>query len=238
VYASAHDLVRFAMFHLKDKLPEQRPILKPETIDLMHRPVAPASYGLGFAVDTNDMGYLRVSHNGGMPGVATAMNFYPTENVAVVVLANTGTRPDFIAQDIMALLLPHYADSLKVRRARKPAPRPAFAPTADLVGDWSGTFRSWKKTVPIRLTLRPDGDILAWVGDQPRAIANQVAFVNNKLTGRFAGAMGTDDAGRWPHDLAMGLLKRDGKLAGWVNAMSLTDPIMYSLSGYAELTKK
>jgi Beta-lactamase len=71
VYASAHDLVRFGMFHLKDHLSDQHAILKDETIDLMHRPVPPAEYGFGWAVTADDNGYLRYSHTGGMPGVAT-----------------------------------------------------------------------------------------------------------------------------------------------------------------------
>ena len=35
IYSSAHDLLRFGMFHLKNHLDEQRAILKDETIDLM-----------------------------------------------------------------------------------------------------------------------------------------------------------------------------------------------------------
>jgi CubicO group peptidase (beta-lactamase class C family) len=37
VYSSAHDLIRFAMFHLKDHLQDQQPILDDSAIDLMHR---------------------------------------------------------------------------------------------------------------------------------------------------------------------------------------------------------
>src|SRR5262245_37824467 len=80
VYSSAHDLVRFGMFHLKDHLSDQKPILKDAIIDLMHQPVAPAQYGLGWAVTADDNGYLRYQHTGGMPGVATILSLYPTED--------------------------------------------------------------------------------------------------------------------------------------------------------------
>ena len=43
VYASAHDLVRFGMFHLKAHLPDQKAILKDQTIDEMQK--ATAEYG-------------------------------------------------------------------------------------------------------------------------------------------------------------------------------------------------
>src|SRR5439155_20785837 len=50
VYSSAHDLIRFAMFHLKNHLTNQRPILRDATLDQMHQPVSPSSNGLGFGV--------------------------------------------------------------------------------------------------------------------------------------------------------------------------------------------
>lgn len=238
VYSSAHDLVRFGMFHLKNRLPEQRAILRPESIDQMHQPVAPASYGFGFRVAPDDMGFHRFGHTGGMPGVATAMNLYPTENLAVVVLANSGARPDFIAQEIAAVILPRYADSLKARRGRAtPAPR-GFVATPELIGQWSGTLRTWAATVPMRLVVKPDGDVHAWIGDQPRAILNDVNLTNGRFSGRFAGQIPTLDVKRWSHFVMLGLLLQDGTLKGQANAMSLTDPNMYSLASYVELKRQ
>lgn len=238
VYSSAHDLARFGMFHLKNRLPDQRPILTPESIDQMHQPVEPASYGLGFRIAPDDMGYLRFGHTGGMPGVATGMNLFPTENLAIVVLANSGIRPDFIAQDIAAVLLPRYADSLKVRRGRAaPAPRP-FTATPELIGQWSGTMRTWASTIPIRLLVKPDGDIHIWLADQPRAILNNANLVDGRLSGQFAGQIPTSDAKRWNHFVLLGLLLQDGTLKGQANAMSLTDPIRYSLASYVDLKKQ
>src|SRR5262245_20887919 len=54
VYTSAHELVRFGMFHLKDHLADQRPILKDSTLDAMHRVATPGDmatgYGLGWGI--------------------------------------------------------------------------------------------------------------------------------------------------------------------------------------------
>ncbi|MEO8451051.1 MAG: serine hydrolase domain-containing protein [Gemmatimonadota bacterium] len=239
VYSSAHDLVRFGMFHLKDHLTDQVAILKDQTIDLMHQPVPPASYGLGFGVTEDDNGYRRFSHTGGMPGVATVMNLYPTENLVVVVLTNSSSRPGELAQDVAAAMLPRYADSLAARRARSrpPAP-PAFSGAPELTGEWAGTLRTWKQTVPLRLQFKPDGDIFAWLGDQPRAVLNQVTFTGNRLNARLAGSIPTDDAGRWPHSLLVGLILVDGTLKGQIAAATTTDPNYFALSSYAELKKK
>lgn len=236
VYSSAHDLVRFGMFHLKQLAAGQRKILTDRTLDEMHRPVAPAAYGLGFSATDNDMGLTRYGHTGGMPGVATTMVLYPDEGISVVVLANGNARPDFLAQDIVATMVPRFAENLRAARARPNTPPPA-APVTALAGEWQGTLRSWQRTVPMRLLVQPDGDVHVWIGEQPRAILNQARLAGGRFTGRVAGAMPTDDAGRWPHDLLFGLVADGNTLRGQVNAMSLTDPIMYSLSGFASLER-
>jgi hypothetical protein len=146
VYSSAHDLVRFGMFHLKNRLSEQGAILKDATLDLMHVAIPPAAYGLGWAVG-QDMGIPRLSHTGGMPGVATALNLYPTENMVVTVLSSTGFPTGMIAQDIAAVLVPKYADSLRARRAfqaqqaggGRGAPPPSQLNA--ITGEWSGSLR-------------------------------------------------------------------------------------------------
>jgi CubicO group peptidase (beta-lactamase class C family) len=239
VYSSAHDLVRFAMFHLKNHLENQRPILKDATLDEMHRPVAPATYGLGFATQ-DELGVPRLAHTGGMPGVATVMNLYPGENLAIVVLTNASVRPGTIAQDIAAAMMPRYADSLRARRAQgaRPPETPAFAPPAALVGEWTGTLRTWQRTVPLRLTIAGDGTSFAWLGDEPRAVVNQMSFSGTRLSGRFAGRIPTDDAGRWPHSIGLGLELVGGRLKGQLSAQAVGDPTYYSLASYAELDKR
>lgn len=243
VYSSAHDLVRFGMFHLKNRLSEQRAILKDETLDLMHVVVPPAAYGLGWGVG-DDMGLMRISHTGGMPGVSTALNLYPTENMVVTVLSSTGFPTGMIAQDIAAVLVPKYADTLRARRAfqAQQAGGGRGAPPASqinaITGEWSGTLRTWKTTVPLRLSVRPDGEVFVWLGSQARAVLNQAAFRNNRLSGRFAGQIPTDDAGRWPHTIALGLQLVDGTLKGQLSAQTSTEVVYYSLASYAELKKQ
>ena len=102
VYTSAHELVRFGMFHLEDHLKDQRPVLKDATLDAMHRIATPgdtaSGYGLGWLIG-NEQGMRVVSHTGGMPGVATSLKLYPQHNVVIVALANTsGAAPHRIAR--------------------------------------------------------------------------------------------------------------------------------------------
>src|SRR5438132_14206435 len=60
-----------------------------------------------------------------MLGVITVLEFYPTENLAVVVLTNGNEGWRTIGEDSAAVMLPRLADSLKVERAKKQEPKPA-----------------------------------------------------------------------------------------------------------------
>jgi CubicO group peptidase (beta-lactamase class C family) len=71
VFSSAHDLVRFGMFFLKDRLADQVPIMSDETIGMMHREheysPGPMRYGLGWILE-DVRGFHTVKHTGGCRG--------------------------------------------------------------------------------------------------------------------------------------------------------------------------
>lgn len=242
VYSSAHDLVRFGMFHLKDHLSDQRPILKDATIDLMHQPVAPAPYGLGWTVTPDDNGYLRSAHGGGMPGVATTLALYPSEHLAVVVMTNAGGGSGIgrIASEITGVVLPKFAEARRRQMAQpqqSAAPTP-FTPTPELLGEWMGTLRTWERTIQMSLVFQPDGDVHVRMGGQLETLLDQLSWRNNNLRGRFAGTVPTSDARRWPHSVLLNLRLRNGTLSGMATAQTTAEPVCFALTSYASLTKK
>lgn len=247
VYASAHDLVRFGMFHLKDRLPGQRSILRDSTIDLMQRPVAPAgalgSYALGWIVAERE-GKRVVYHSGGMPGVQTLLLLYPDEDAAVVVLMNTVGDVGKVSREIERVLLPSYADARarSERAAREraaAAAAAAFVPPQPIIGEWAGTLRTWDRTVPMTLSIRADGDIHVRLGERGlEAVLNQPRWENETLIGRFAGTIPTADATRWPHEIVLSLRLHGEKLDGMAAAMTMTDPVYFALTSYVALTRK
>lgn len=118
VYASAHDLVRFGMFHLKEQVDGGGPVLTRGRIDEMQRIQTPESstdgYGLGWRIDERDPGFRHVGHTGGMPGVTTVLSLYPAQRVVIVVLTNK--QHDAVvplAQKIAATVMPHYGWRLR-----------------------------------------------------------------------------------------------------------------------------
>lgn len=250
IYASAHDLLRFGMFHLKDHLPDQQPILKDSTLDQMHETATPPvpgqsglGYGIGWLTKADDHGYRAVFHTGGMPGVSTSLTLYPSEDLAVVVLTNSyaGITPKMV-RTIVGCVLPNYAEAVskdkdKDKDETPPKPEP-YVPKPELLGEWAGELRTWENKIPLSMVFQADGDIHIKLGDQLEALLNKASFREGLLEGQFAGTMPTPDAKRYRHSLLLHLRLRGTKLAGQVIAETPDDSVHFALSSYAELTRK
>jgi CubicO group peptidase (beta-lactamase class C family) len=250
VYSSAHDLVRFAMFHLKDHLPDQQQTLDDETIDLMHRATTPMDnpkefYALGFFGTTDEYGFKSIGHDGGMPGVSTVMRLYPAEDLAVVVLTNCspsdvyGGKPAIpqIEEDIVAALLPRYADARRAKPNNPEQPHEPYSPRPELLGTWSGTVRTWQSTLPLKLVFQPNGDIHVNLADQFETLLDKPHWKGKMLVGLFNGFIPTPDANRLRHYVRLELWLRNGMLQGEANAEAADEPAHYSLSSYVELKR-
>ena len=247
VFSSAHDLVRFGMFHLKAHLPDQKAILSDETIDEMHRPTAEISdgngYGIGWAISQNHLGYLRFSHGGGMGGVSTTLTLIPTEKIAVAVLANSSSSlPHQICKEILSALLPKYAENRAISEAktdesRKRASR--FKPGRKLIGEWSGSVHTYKGEIPITFWFKGSGDVHIKMGDQLVTLLNDVNFRQGYLSGRMIGDIGTEDANRRLYDLHLSLKLRGQTLNGAMTSISLPGQKMgNALSHWMEIRKQ
>ncbi|HUP46553.1 MAG TPA: serine hydrolase domain-containing protein, partial [Thermoanaerobaculia bacterium] len=134
IYASAHDLARFAAFHLGALMPGQQEILSRRARDLMHRPHTPRGddephdYGIGWIIEENVIG-----HTGGMPGVRAAIYLMPARKVAVITLAACETD---LTERIARQVLARYDRS---PRAKHTTPAMGKRSPRRLRGAWSGT---------------------------------------------------------------------------------------------------
>jgi hypothetical protein len=234
------------MFHLKDHLPDQQRILADSTIDAMQVIQTPdttnGGYGLGWGISRDENGYREVSHTGGMPGVNTVLALYPSEDLAVVVLANqVGATPFLVADDIVAAILPRYASERAARRARQaaaPPTAPAAFPPADLAGAWTGTLRTYDGgAVPIALLFQPDGDVHVTLDAQLKTLLVAPSYNKGELTGRFLGTLPTEEQRRHAYSIQLDLRLRDGALRGQASALSTEDPVYYALTSYVELRR-
>ncbi len=219
VYSSAHDLVRFGMFHLKDHLADQQAILSDSAIEDMQKPTIvidpTAGYGIGWRSQKMPSGHVVVSHTGGMGGVATVLTLIPSEDVAVVVLTN-GERRELprVADRILRILVP----DLKLPSQSDPLAK--VRPSKEWFGTWTGTIHTHKEDLALELKFLESGDVHASIGNQLVALVNDLRIENGMLTGRFTGDIRTDDANRRPYTLTLSVQLRNGKIQGGVTAVS------------------
>ncbi len=251
VYASAHDLVRFGMFHLKAHLPDQRQILTDASIEEMQRPTFKAedvwSYGVGWRTGTHFSGHRVVFHTGGMGGVSAILCLMPDDRVAFVVLANANNDllgrpplPSLIRDEIIAALFP------EAPRTPSPASQPIGQRStlfphslASLQGRWSGRVETWQGEMPLTLDFQADGDVHAQLGSQLVTLLNRADFQNGVLTGVMSGDLGTEDANRTRYLLHLSLTLRGERLTGGITALSLPGKrVGNALTSWAELKRE
>lgn len=246
IFSSAHDLVRFGLFHLKTRLPDQKAILSDQNIDEMQRPTAEdgrgGGYGIGWA--TGQIGAWRVvRHGGGMPGVSTALVLVPSEKLVVAVLANASSAAldQLVTYPILSAAAPVGIRSGTVEKPaaggleRTPA---SFEPPGSLVGTWTGKLNSYRAVVPFTLWIRESGEIEARLDDQVRTPVTNPGFREGYLTGRLTGHLGTEEVNRGPYLLHLSLKLRGQTLNGAVAAVSLPRPrVRSALSHWVELMR-
>ena len=240
VWASAHDLVRFGMFHLKNRLPEQRAILGDAVLDAMRDETASTApdrnYALGWGVDKDDNGYRTVSHTGGMPGVSTELKLVPSENIVVCVLANGQSGRIYgLDDDILAALLPKYGEALKARKKDEEKNPSGFVPPAWLLGTWTGRLKTYEGEAPVTLTVQPDGHIRVAPKDGFETLLNRVTLDKDLLTGFALGEIPTADARKHPHTIGVMLKLKGDRLVGFASAMGNR---WSALSSYIELRRE
>jgi CubicO group peptidase (beta-lactamase class C family) len=240
-WTSARDLARFARFHLGDRVPDARPPLRETTRALMQRVATPGDprwgYGLGWDVG-RELGTTVVSHNGEMPGVAATLRLYPEHDVSIVVLSNASTGlPGRVARSIAEAVLPKPASDLDSNPPVRAAPplQPA------LQGTWNGKVRTYDgATTPFHLEIRED-DVHVRLGGEGAfwVLLNATRFIDGiqVLWGAFPGAIPSEEAGRFPHDIVLSLWFDGGRLVGAATAITKDRPQTGAMSSYVELSR-
>lgn len=240
VYASAHDLVRFGMFHLGNRLPDQKAILNSEGIAAMQQkkdPKVPEGIAaLGWVSVTNS-GVRFISHSGGMFGVGARLTLLPEKNVACVVLTNAasgmqGTDLWEVEWEALKAVVPGFPEV-----PEKPAPPPesaGFAPPDSLIGVWEGMVRTESADLPAKLTVENGGPVrLEVAGHETAAFTRptplgSLRFRDGVLIAPFMTGLKTTDTARAPHILLLGVKLRGDKLDGSLSAVAMNQRFCYS----------
>jgi CubicO group peptidase (beta-lactamase class C family) len=126
LYSTTGDLLKWEQALFGGK------VLKPESLTKMTTPYK-NNYAFGLSARTVD-DHKLITHNGGIEGFNTSLNYYPDDKLTVIVLGNlTGGAPDQIASSLGKVAL---GQSVTLTSERKEIMLPAAT-----LPDFAGTYR-------------------------------------------------------------------------------------------------
>lgn len=213
--ASAHDLIRFAMFHLEDSLPDQETILKDESIAAMQAKHPPGNErsGIGWALDGDERGHRSVYHGGEGPGVDCMMRLFPDEDIAAVVLCNAECEKLYDIQEaIFVALIPELDEPEPVETSS--SVEPPIDPS-EIYGTWRGRITTYNRELDVELVI-DSMRVSVGVGDQPQDDIEVSVITPTFLMGMFDADIPTPDNERYPYRNRLALTREGERLYGAV----------------------
>lgn len=242
LYASAHDLARFAMLHLGGKgLDASARILDPARLDELHRPatrVAPHfHYGMGWEI-YNEPGKIGVLHHGGgQSGVNAEFVLVPSADAAVIVLSNRRGEPGFIGGVRDRLLKTVVPGWTTLPRPANP-PLVPLQPLRDYRGTWRGTLLAQGRRVPTVLTISEEGKATLSVGGGPANPISDFGLIDGLVSGEVKGDIGSPDTRREGLDqLSLALKLRGDRIDGEIVAWRKTSEHMAMFPYWTDLAR-
>ncbi len=239
VLSSAHDLARFGMFHLKQRIPDQEAILEEESIDRLHRETDPQSPDLkeriGFEYLLGSFGKIEIGDyridvcTGSMPGASSRLALVPSENLVTVVLCN-GEGIDLweIEKLIIGAMLPPFAEVCESElQNRHEEPGISPEPTEPFIGSWVGDVATHAGDIPVELHFSSEGGIEMTINGRAapyltvRTPLGEMGFTDNTFKGLFMANIETQDAARSPHVVMVETRLREGRLTGYAAAVAI-----------------
>ncbi len=222
LYASAHDLARFAMFNMKNRVPGQQRILDDRWIDELHKPVFMGPTGVattfGWSTGRLQSGLPIVSKNGGQPGVATILHMVPSENLACLVLTNRSDGRKLASSVCNQVLATYLSEWQPPEEGSGPANSP-FVMTPGFSGLWQGTLRNGGAKMQVRLSIESSDSATLALGDKSAERITGMQSEGEAFTGVSAGLIDSPDAMRTgARTLKIKLIPHEGKLVGRVLA--------------------
>lgn len=234
LYASAHDLARFAMFHMRGRVAGGQKILDDGSLHVVHETifVGPSGIGttFGWASGQIKSGVPFLFKGGGQPGVATILYMIPSRDVACLVLTNRTNGKEF-AYDVCDQLMSRYVSEWRQPEEYSGYVAAPFAATPAFLGRWEGTLRGGTASMPVRLTIDSSGVGTLQLGVQDVRGFSAMHAEGEAFVGVSTGQIDSADAIRArANALEIKLLARGGRLVGRVFATGETARLPYVLA--------
>ena len=233
LYASAHDLVRFAMFNMKHRDLVQ--FLSTRWMEELHKPVfvGPSGVATTFGWFTGNLksGDQVIFKGGGQPGVATVLYMVPSEDLACLVLTNRSDGRELcssVCNEILSSYLPQWRQP---DETSGPSPSP-FVITPGLGGHWQGILKNGGAKMRVRLNIESSDSATLQLDETPAVKITGMHLEGVGFTAASNGVIESSDAIRaGAKSLSIKLIPHQGMLVGRILATdSKTVMLPYVLS--------
>lgn len=223
IYSSAHDLALFAMLHLNE-LKGNKSVLSKTSIEQMRDTSlsGTSEYGLGWWLSEDFNGYRGILAQGGTWVAQAWMRLVPSENMAVVVLTNTGSGDwKKVIEESYAAVLPEFRKKL----ATFPA------------SNWKGILRTYKGDVPVVFNYDGGTTGTADLGEIKNIPLQEIEAEPNFIAFKFEADLHLEDLGEGPCMLNFYLRREDNELVGSMETRAGSRQDVPTLPFWVELKK-
>jgi CubicO group peptidase (beta-lactamase class C family) len=221
LYASAHDLARFALFNMRPGAKGQAAILSEKNLEELHRPVftgpsrVATTFGWFRSHTTSGIPFLFKS--GGDPGVANRMCFVPSKDLACVVVTNRSNGWELACRVCDEVLKSYLPDWCRPVEDCGFASKPFVAPAA-WRGRWQGVLEGGGASMAVELKIHSDDAATLAIGSGRAEEITELRSEGEAFTGLCVGKIDAPDAVRTgARTLQIKLLPVDDRLLGRVS---------------------
>ena len=221
LYASAHDLIRFALFHLHS-LRGMQSVLQTDWLRELHTPFFDGPRGIsttfGWFTGKLASGELYLFKGGGQPGVATKIFLLPSAELACVVLTNrTDGKP--LVDTCCEEIIQSYVSGFKLPEEDAGPGASSFVPHAACIGAWEGKLRNAGADQFVRFDLNADGAATLGLSGRTAQRVTQLQAQSAGFVGTTRGLIDCDHGEAFgERTLELKLVPHEGRLCGRVIA--------------------
>jgi CubicO group peptidase (beta-lactamase class C family) len=243
VFCSAHDLVRFGMFHLKENMGGHKSVLSSPSIDQMQNSAVSTGdgYKYGFGWWHEERFGCKVMYvSGGNPYTSALLFTVPSERIAVAILMNTGASvAQEIADEIVsALVAPESKNRASAAQGKQKRSDPKPSTQVSFAGIWTGAIHTETGKVPLTLSIPESGAVRGILGLQPFTVLDRAEYREKQLRARIRGNLNVDQTNQKKNiNLELEMFLRGGVLNGGVTMVPLSGPEWGKVTYFVQLDK-
>jgi CubicO group peptidase (beta-lactamase class C family) len=229
-FCSVHDLAVFSAFVLASQS------------DALLSVAVPAGqgqrYSMGWWIEDDFFGYESLFGSGGTTDASATVRLIPSEHVAAVAVANTGTNLTMKAvEEAIAEVVPGIAERRAHQVAPAAAPTRSRPPAGALAGIWAGAIVTPHGSRTMRLAVSTSGEVEAAIGDGPLRPFTRGGAGPTRIYGVMTGDLRVEELPNASYDLAVGVESAGERLVGFVTSQARPGMRAPALSYWVDLRK-